>query len=66
MLVIGIVYHLQFMYGLREQRKAMTGVGLVHSDSHFAASFTLTTALLLLLLGATAIVSMVFHIGPFG
>ena len=32
----------------------------------FPASLTLITAVILLLIGIAAIVSMVFHIGPFG
>jgi uncharacterized membrane protein YidH (DUF202 family) len=66
MLVIGIIYHVQFMLGLRQVRGEMTADGLIHGTSVFPVSFTLLTALLLLLLGFFAIVSMVFHIGPFG
>ena len=66
MLVGGIVYHVQFMVGLREERKAMTAAGLVHGESHFPVSLTLITALILLVIGVVAIVSMVFQIGPFG
>lgn len=66
MLIIGIVYHVQFMIGLREMRTAMTTAGLVHSDSHFPISFTLVTAVILLAIGVAAIVSMIFQIGPFG
>jgi putative membrane protein len=65
MLVLGIVYHLQFMIELREERKALSISGLVHGDSHFPLSFTLVTAVILLGIGVVAIVSMVFHIGPF-
>ena len=63
---LGIIYHVQFMLGLRHERKAMTAAGLVHGESHFPASFTLITAVLLLLIGVAAIVSMVFQVGPFG
>ena len=66
MLAIGIVYHLQFMLGLRAERTAMAEDGLVHAESRFPPSFTLITATLLLLLGITAIVSMAYHIPPFG
>jgi putative membrane protein len=65
MLVIGIIYHVQFMYGLREERKAMAADDLIHAQSKFPLSFTLITAFILLLIGIFAIVSMVFHIGPF-
>jgi uncharacterized membrane protein YidH (DUF202 family) len=66
MLVIGIIYHLQFMVGLRHERNAMKAEGLIHGDSKFPPSLTLITAVLLLLIGIAAIVSMVFQIGPFG
>jgi putative membrane protein len=66
MLVGGIVYHLQFMLHLREQRTAMVAEGLVHGESKFPPSLTLITALILLLIGVVAIVSMVFRVGPFG
>ena len=66
MLVGGIAYHLQFMGGLREERKAMTAAGLVHGESHFPVSLTLITATILLLVGIVAIVSMLFQTGPFG
>lgn len=66
MLALGIVYHLMFMIGLRHERENMKAAGLVHAESHFPASLTLLTALVLLLIGFGAIVSMVFHVGPFG
>ncbi len=65
MLIGGIIYHLQFMYELREERQAMTAAGLVHGESHFPVSLTLITAVILLLIGVTAIVNMIFQIGPF-
>ena len=66
MLTIGIIYHVQFMVGLREERKAMTAAGLVHGESKFPPSLTLITAVILLLIGIAVIVSMVFRVGPFG
>jgi putative membrane protein len=66
MLIIGIVYHLQFMIGLRTERHEMTKAGLIHGESKFPVSFTLIVAALLLGIGIMAIVSMVFDIGPFG
>lgn len=66
MLVLGILYHGQFMTGLRSERKAMVEEGLIHGQSKFPPSMTLITALILLLIGIFAIVSMVFQIGPFG
>ncbi len=66
MLVIGIVYHVRFMLGLRKEREAMKAAGLIHGESQFPLSLTLITAVLLLLIGIAAIGSMVFDIGPFG
>jgi putative membrane protein len=66
MLIGGIIYHVQFMVHLREQRTAMMGDGLVHGESQFPVSLTLVTACILLLIGIFAIISMVFHAGPFG
>jgi uncharacterized membrane protein YidH (DUF202 family) len=66
MLVIGIAYHVQFMVGLRRERAAMAVEGLVHAESVFPPSMTLFTAIILLLVGVFAIISMVFQVGPFG
>jgi putative membrane protein len=66
MLIGGIIYHLQFMLHLRHQRDVMIAEGLVHGESKFPVSLTLLTAVILLLIGITAIVSMVFNVGPFG
>lgn len=66
MLVFGIVFHVQFMFGLRRTRAQMRVHGLVHGESVFPASLTLITALVLLALGVAAILSMTLRIGPFG
>jgi putative membrane protein len=65
MLVIGIAYHVQFMLGLRHLRESMREEGLIHGETIFPLSFTLVTALVLLLIGIAAIMSLVFHVGPF-
>jgi putative membrane protein len=65
MLVFGIIYHVQFMLGLRGVRHEMTADGLIHGESRFPVSLTLITAVVLLLIGVAAIVSMLFQIGPF-
>jgi putative membrane protein len=64
-LVAGILYHLRFMHGLREERKALVQEGLVHGESAFPISYTLVVALLLLVIGLLAILSMLFNVGPF-
>jgi putative membrane protein len=65
MLSFGIIYHLQFMSGLRDTRDEMIADHLIHGQSKYPPSFTLVTALVLLLIGLFAIISMVFNIGPF-
>ena len=66
MLVLGIIYHVRFMLGLRRERHKMRADRLIHGESEFPVSMTLIVALLLLLVGLLAIVSMVFRVGPFG
>jgi putative membrane protein len=66
MLIVGIVYHIQFMLGLRHLRESMRRDGLLHGESIFPVSLTLITAVVLLIIGVGAIVSMIFHVGPFG
>ena len=65
MLVLGIVYHVQFMLGLRHSRESMRAEGFIHGESGFPVSLTLITALVLLVIGVGAILSMAFHVGPF-
>lgn len=66
MLILGIVYHVKFMVELRRQRQEMMANGLMQIESRFPLSVTLTIAVLLLVIGLFAIVSMVFSVGPFG
>ena len=65
-LVVGISYHVTFMVGLRKERRQMKAEGLIHADSAFPASMTLMVSILLLGIGVMAVLSMTFHIGPFG
>ena len=66
MLILGIIYHVRFMLGLRRQRTDMKAEGLVHGESGFPASLVLIVAVLLLLIGIVAALSMIGHVGPFG
>jgi putative membrane protein len=66
MLVLGIIYHLAFMTGLRQERRSLQTAGLVHAESGFPPSLTVIVAVVLLILGLAAAVSMVGHIGPYG
>jgi putative membrane protein len=65
MLVLGIGYHIQFMLGLRHLRESMREEGLVHGETTFPLSLTLITALILLIIGVAAILSLAFRVGPF-
>jgi uncharacterized membrane protein YidH (DUF202 family) len=65
-LIFGIIYHTQFMLGLRHIRAHMAHGKLIHAESGFPISFILVSAVILLIIGIFAIVSMLFHIGPFG
>ena len=64
MLAIGIIYHSQFMYRLRLERRQMMKDGFIHGKNVFPPSFTLITAIILLILGIVVIISMIFRIGP--
>lgn len=66
MLVLGIVYHLMFMAGLRTERGELVSEGLIHGRSKFPPSLTLITALVLLVIGCVAIAGIMWRIGPFG
>jgi len=66
MLILGIIYHVQFMFGLRRLRQSMHEEGLIHAETVFPVSLTLITAFLLLVIGVAAILSMEFKVGPFG
>ena len=65
MLVLGIIYHVRFMLGLRRQRDALKSEALVHAESGFPASLVLIVAVILLLIGVAAALSMIGHVGPY-
>jgi putative membrane protein len=65
MLVVGIVYHVLFMMGLRRMRAEMKAAALVHAESGFPASLVLIVAVILLLIGIAAAFSMIGHVGPY-
>jgi len=66
MLVLGILYELQFMIGLRKLRSEMKSEGLIYGESHFPPSMTLLVALALLVVGILAMLSLQLDVGPFG
>lgn len=65
LLTLGIVYHLNFMRGLRAERNHMIQDGTLHGEMAYPVSLTLVTAFLLWLIGLFAVVSMVFNVAPF-
>jgi putative membrane protein len=66
MLILGIIYHVRFMLGLRRVRDNMKAEKLVHGESGFPASLVLIVAVVLLLLGVATAFSMIGRVGPFG
>ena len=65
MLVLGISYHVAFMLGLRRERGGLKALDLVHAESGFPTSLVLIVAVLLLLIGVVAVISMVGQVGPY-
>ena len=65
MVGVGIIFHIQFMLGLRRERRDMKRGGLIHGESHFPGSYTLAVAILVLLLGLGVIANFTFKTGPF-
>ena len=66
MVAVGILFHIQFMLGLRRQRSEMKTAGLIHGESRFPGSYTLGVAILVLLLGLGVVANLTFRTGPFG
>jgi putative membrane protein len=66
MLILGIIYHVRFMLGLRQVRTSMKAENLVHAESGFPTSLVLIVAVILLLIGVAAALSMIGHVGPYG
>lgn len=64
LLLFGITGHVRFMLELRDDHRHLVSAGLLPND-RFPYSATLAVSLLVLMLGLFAIVSIVFHVGPF-
>lgn len=58
MLILGLLYHVQFMRGLRHERESLRADGLIHAGSKFPVSMTFLVALALLGIGIFALVTM--------
>ncbi len=59
MLSLGIVYHVQFMLGLRKLRDDMKATHMIHGESGFPVSLTLVSAVVLLVIGIAAILYLI-------
>jgi putative membrane protein len=57
-LIVGIVYHLRFMYQMRKERREMVAAGQLHGEDKFPASQTVITAILLLVVGFVTITTI--------
>jgi putative membrane protein len=64
LLLLGIAGHIRFMLELRAEHGQLVGGHLIPHD-RFPYSVTLAVSLLVLFLGLFAIISVVFHVGPF-
>ena len=64
LLIGGIGYHVAYMGDLRRTREQMRVEGLVHAETTFPVSLSLIVAVLLLLLGVLAGISMSLGVGP--
>ncbi|HXT09090.1 MAG TPA: hypothetical protein VN715_19410 [Roseiarcus sp.] len=58
--------HKSFFWSALWSSDAPRGAFARGGESKFPLSLTLVTAAILLMIGVFAVVSMVFHIGPFG
>ncbi len=65
MLIVGLGYHISFMKGLRHERDQLRADGMIHAESAYPVSMTAIVAVLLLIVGFAAVLSMVYGWGPF-
>jgi putative membrane protein len=65
MLLLGSGYHIRYMSELRRERSLMARDGLIRGKTGYPMSMTLVTASLLLGIGLSAIVNMLFDLWPF-
>lgn len=64
MVLFGIIFHIQFMVGLRSERELLRRQGFIHAESKFPYSYTLAVALFLLVLGVATLISLWLRAGP--
>ena len=64
-LLLGTLFHYQYMVQLRRQRAEFIELGHLPGTSSFPLSMSLVTSFLLLLVGLAAILSIMLRMGPF-
>ncbi|HEY7029617.1 MAG TPA: DUF202 domain-containing protein [Gemmatimonadales bacterium] len=64
LLTLGIIQDARFMTALRKERRLLVEQGYLHGEEPFQVSVTFLSAIVVLLLGLIAILSMVFRVGP--
>jgi len=64
-LALGLSYHVTFMKGMRHTRNDMIRNGMIQPVSVFPLALAMFIGAALLAIGIAAIVSMLFHVGPF-
>jgi putative membrane protein len=64
-LLLGIAYHYRYMRQLRRQRADFIVQGYLPGTSTFPLSMSLVNAVLLVLVGLAAIISIMLRVGPF-
>ena len=65
LMTLGIFSHFRFMMAVRGQRDTFIAEGLLPQKEEFPLSLTLVTAILLVLIGVAAGLSVIFRSGPF-
>jgi putative membrane protein len=65
LMTLGIFIHFRFMMAVRVQRDTFIAEGLLPQKEEFPLSLTLVTAILLVLIGVAAGLSVIFRSGPF-
>jgi putative membrane protein len=65
LMMIGIYSHIRFMLSVRSQRDSFVAEGFLPPKEDYPLSLTLVTAILLVLIGVAAALSVIFRSGPF-
>jgi len=65
LMTLGIFSHYRFMMAVRGQRASFIAEGLLPPKEDFPISLTLVTAILLVMIGVAAALSVIFRAGPY-